>query len=287
MARRLRSPRASLAWRDIPPPAAANERVLAELRELREALAGFERRLEETSGRTAPVEGLRKKLDEVAATQAGLRRRLDEIARDLTKPQARRPGVPQRIGALARRLAGRLGAILRPAGEARSDPPAAAATAGPAPASWLLSGAKQHAGKRAVLAVLFGLPSQEQAALVARLMTREAAPGTLPVFVTDSSAFEPFRAHRALFEYLPQARSTDDPAAGRDWELYAARRFALLCDKWQPLRVVAFGPAAARQLARWSVSPHLGPELQALLRDATTGTTADAARPDEGFSSTI
>jgi hypothetical protein len=283
----MHPPHASLARPSIPPPAGANERILAELKELREALAGFERRLEEMNARAALAAAERKKLDEVAAAQAGLRRRLDEIARDLAKPPLRRPGMPQRIGSLAHRLvvrasrlAGRFGAILPRAGEQGAVHPAAATAAGPAPGSWLLSGSKQHAGKRAVLAVLFGLPPEEQASLVARLTTREAAPGTFPVFVTDDSAFEPFRAHRALFEYLPQARRADDPARGRDWELYAARRFALLCDKWQPLRVVAFGPAAARQLARWSGSPHLSGEMQALLRDATTGTAAEAAGSD-------
>lgn len=284
MARRLHPSRTSLAGRGIPPPIAANERIVAELRELREALAGLERRLEETAARTASIEAVRKKLDELTTAQAGLWRRLDELARNLAKPP-RRPGLPQgieavahRLAAQASRLARRLGAILPRAGAARPGRPATA-DGEPAPADWILSGAKQHAGKRAVLAVLFGLPPEEQASLVTRLMTREPIAGSIPVFVTDHSAFEPFRAHRALFEYLPQVRRADDPAAEGDWELYAARRFALLCDKWQPLRVVAFGPAAARRLARWSGSPHLGRELQALLRDATTGTAAEAARP--------
>ena len=51
----------------------------------------------------------------------------------------------------------------------------------------------------------------------------------------------------------------------RDWQLYAVRRFAGVCAKWQPVQVVAFGTLAARQLALWRASPQLPAAVKDLL----------------------
>jgi hypothetical protein len=40
-----------------------------------------------------------------------------------------------------------------------------------------------------------------------------------------------------------------------DWDLYRLRRLALLRRKWQPKRIVAFGPAARALVDAWQKSP--------------------------------
>ena len=40
------------------------------------------------------------------------------------------------------------------------------------------------------------------------------------------------------------------------------RRLALLRRKWQPVRIVAFGPAAARLLLQWKDSPFEDDSIQ-------------------------
>ena len=84
-------------------------------------------------------------------------------------------------------------------------------------------------------------------------------PRTLPVFLTDFDGFDVFRSHRAVFEYLPPARADDD----LDWPLYRLRRLALLRRKWQPLRIIAFGAAAADLVAQWRDSPFEDPARDA------------------------
>ena len=62
----------------------------------------------------------------------------------------------------------------------------------------------------------------------------------IPVFLTDSTDFEPFRSRGYVFEYLPppsrrRLRGTDS------WPAYAAERLALLRRKWNIAQVVTFG----------------------------------------------
>lgn len=253
---------------------AEDRAVLAELAGLRETLAGLERRLAEPKPDAAAIgrsiDALRKRMDELVAGQAELRRRLDETARSLASShEHRRPRFTldesRRLLAAMLAYGQRLGK--RPHVPAASAPPATAPTV-PAPqtaSSWLLAGAERHAGRRAVLAVVLGLSQDEHLALAARLTALQDSVGTLPVFLTDSSDFAAFRAHQAMFEYMPDIRRLEHRSDDRDWELYMARRFSLICAKWQPVRVVAFGPQAARRLADWAASKHISELARELL----------------------
>ena len=257
------------------PSASLESVVLAELTAVREAVATMEQRLAapaaETQALARSADAQRRKLDELAAALGEVRRRQGEAAKLLASLQEAR----------SRPAFRRLAAILR-------DAAAAAARGGPSPLGrwslpwragkrppqaveptpapdWVLAGAQGRGQCRAVLAVVFGLSSAEAAALAARLPGKVPA-GVIPVFVTDRSDFAPYRAQRACFEYLPDRRGLSAGAMPpRDWELYRARRFALLCDKWKPLRVVAFGAEATRQLTQWSRSPHLSEPARELL----------------------
>lgn len=235
--------------------AAEGERTLAALAALREEIAALGRKLAPPPDPARALEPVRKKLDELAAQARDQKRRLDEIAQSLTAPEP--PSAPQRPLPALRRLLARLPSTPAPA----AAPPAAPAPPPLPPATSLLTGAKRHGDGRAVLALALGLPPEAQAELVARLAMAPPLPGLVPVWVTDGLAFEPFRRHGAFFEHLPQPRTGDD----RDWELYRIRRFAILCRKWQPLRIVAFGTAARQWLAMLKASPHAPAELAALL----------------------
>jgi hypothetical protein len=232
--------------RGLPPgrgQAAGAEGALAGLDE---RLARIERRLAEPPPDPAKaLEPVRKRLDELAGQAREQRQRLDELLRRLD-------GRRRRLWSLLplRRLLARLQG---PA--ATSEPPPA-----PPPVS-ILTGAKRHGDGRTVLALVLGLPPEAQAELVARLAAAPPFPGLVPVWVTDGLAFEPFRRHGTFFEHLPGAKDRD----GRDWELYRIRRFAILCRKWQPVRVVAFGATARQWLARTADSPHAPPDLAALI----------------------
>lgn len=148
--------------------------------------------------------------------------------------------------------------------------PAAAPSVAPAKTAlpkldWVLSGGKARPEARAVLVAVFGLDPDEIDAVVAKLVAAAPGDGSLvQVFLTDASAFDAFRSRGVPFEYLPPA-PTDGTGRPRDWDVYRARRFALLCEKWQPLEVIALGPAAMAQVAAWGASPHLPDAVRRLL----------------------
>jgi len=75
------------------------------------------------------------------------------------------------------------------------------------------------------------------------------------VCLTDCADFELFRRHRLWFEYLPPRSQQQRFAPDLDWDLYTLRRLARLRRKWDPVRIVAFGPAAQAQIALWRTSP--------------------------------
>ena len=63
----------------------------------------------------------------------------------------------------------------------------------------------------------------------------------VPVFVTDSFDFAPFRRRRLRFEYLPDRDRQQRFAPELDWDLYLRRRYLLLREKWQAKSVISFG----------------------------------------------
>jgi hypothetical protein len=63
----------------------------------------------------------------------------------------------------------------------------------------------------------------------------------VPVFVTDTFDFAPFRRRRLRFEYVPDRDRQQRFAPELDWDLYLRRRYALLREKWQAKSVISFG----------------------------------------------
>jgi hypothetical protein len=102
------------------------------------------------------------------------------------------------------------------------------------------------------LAERVGDPRAESRALVRSLATQAEKLGELAALQNDT------------------ARPSRQSSVVSDHELYAARRFALLCDKWKPSRIVAFGPAAAHHLGLWRWSPHVSPQVRELIQAAET-----------------
>ena len=132
--------------------------------------------------------------------------------------------------------------------------------------NWVLAGGRASPQARAVMVALFGLSPAEIDGVVAKLAAVETDSGELVrVFLTDNNDFDPFRRRGLPFEYLPPSPPEKARRGQRDWSMYQLRRFALLCDKWQPVEVVGFGPAAAARLAAWQASPHLPNSVRQLL----------------------
>ena len=136
--------------------------------------------------------------------------------------------------------------------------------------NWILADAARRGERRAVMIVVFGLSPDERQAVVTRLGERPAAAGIVPIYVTDSTDFEPFRYAHAYFEHLPLRRGGRADAGPAITALYAARRFQLLCDKWKPIRVVGFGPTAVAGSPPKRADHCLPPDIKTLLATVDT-----------------
>lgn len=241
-------------------PSAEPDPTLAhELAELRAAIASLQAELKPLPERVAGLakisDAQRKRVDAVAAAQE----RAENLVTRQDDSLGARPGTG--LKRFAARLRGLLPRDTRPpSGES------AAAEALPS-VDWVLAGGRIAPGARAVLIALFGLEDQARETVVQRLTASagDVDPAIVPVFVTESTDFAPMRRAGAAFEHLPLDGADRPGAPRRDWQLYLTRRFAGLCLKWQPVRVVAFGPVATRQLAAWRASPQLPDAVKGLL----------------------
>lgn len=248
-----------------PPRPAIDPAALVELRELVTSLAAREgARHDDSQALVRTLATQTRKLDELTALQSDTLRRVVEVDRRAqATPRERLTEMLRSAREAARNGLARLRAGPKRDRSGPSPEPAAK------PLAWILADAKPGV-ERVVMVLLLGLTIEQQQVIVARLLVDEQLPlGVAPLFVTSETEFEHFRAHRAYFERLsltPLHRA----AEWRDHELYAARRFTLLCDKWKPLRVVAFGAAAAQQLEAWRASPHVAPAIRELLGEPET-----------------
>ncbi len=258
-------------------------RGLAERGPTRAELEAVQLSVEALGSRLEPVP---TRLAQTAKTLEAQQKRLDGLTAALEKTRAALEATRTDIALLGQeavrgpvaRTAAALRGFLR--GGPRMPPAATAEAPAAGPPSvprinWVLSGGKVAPEARAVLVALFGLSPAEIEGVVAKLsIAATSEPDALvQVYLTDSSAFDAFRARGLPFEYLPPPPASRG-GPQRDWSVYQVRRFALLCDKWQPLEVVSFGPAAAAQLAAWQASPHLPQSVKQLLP-----ATADRAQP--------
>jgi hypothetical protein len=144
---------------------------------------------------------------------------------------------------------------IRPARKAPAPaaPPRMASATGRAPRlePWVKNGAP-----KAVLAVVvFGLSEAEIASVLDVVEPYCAEHDLAPLLLTDNDAFQLFRGRRVLFEFLPARADRERLAPELEWRFYTLRRLALIRRKWQPIRVVAFGGAAAEVVRQWLDSP--------------------------------
>ena len=106
-----------------------------------------------------------------------------------------------------------------------------------------------------LLVLLVGLDAAAAEPYLERLDAERQAGAALPVLVTDLLDLAPFRARRLPVEYLPDPARQRRLAPDLDPDLYRLRRLHLWRRKWQPIRVLAFGPTARDLLGRWRASP--------------------------------
>lgn len=126
---------------------------------------------------------------------------------------------------------------------------------------------RNAAGSVHIMVVVVGLPED----MIEPVLDQIAGDRNVtPIFVTDDDGFAVFRTRRLAFEYLP----APVPRPDLDWQLYRLRRLALLRQKWQPARIVAFGGEASALLRAWRESPFEDEGILALTGGAGTGSNA-------------
>ncbi|MGH6920247.1 MAG: hypothetical protein ACREJ0_21385 [Geminicoccaceae bacterium] len=135
---------------------------------------------------------------------------------------------------------------------------------------------------KAVLGVVILGLSEAEIERVLGIVERHCAERDLaPLLLTDNDAFQLFRGRRVLFEFLPARAQQERFAAELDWRLFTLRRLALIRRKWQPVRVIAFGRAAAEIVQLWLDSPFEATPIPASLRGRSEG-RSDGIGPDWG-----
>lgn len=106
------------------------------------------------------------------------------------------------------------------------------APAKPAPAGPLRLAFDDPAGdaRRRVLVTLLGVPEADAERLI-DMALKSVGRDAVPIFVTSSLDFAPFRSRRALFEYLPPPARLgfDDTTAAED---YVREKLELIRAKW-------------------------------------------------------
>ena len=119
----------------------------------------------------------------------------------------------------------------------------------------LVAHCKTSAPRRVLAIVVFGLTEAEIGKLLPVVERDCETRGMMPLLLTDNDAFELFRERGMIFEYLPPAEDRERCDQRLCWDLYLQRRLALIRQKWQPVRIVAFGEFAVGVLKLWRESP--------------------------------
>jgi len=225
---------------------AAHEQLRARIQELETELEARTRRLHQLIGER----------DQLAMLMRGR----DETVQQLNRELGARQAAPRQSGSgglLSRlqRTFGRLPRVprrgLRPASAAGAGPVAAAAVGDPPLVPWVAAGPPLPI----LCAVVAGLPSARIEAVL-ELVERQCRERRMtPLLLTSDDASEAFRGRRLVVEVLPTLASLRSTVPDRPAELYLQRRLALIRRKWQPVRIVAFGPAAAELVRLWQDSP--------------------------------
>ena len=92
-----------------------------------------------------------------------------------------------------------------------------------------------------VLVTVLGLSGRALEEVLELVIKGAETKPIVPVFITDTWDFAPFRRRRLRFEYVPDRDRQQRFAPELEWALYLRRRYALLGEKWQAKSVVWFG----------------------------------------------
>jgi hypothetical protein len=210
------------------------------------------------AGRDAEVQGLNRELGALAA-------RAEPVVR----------GSPAFLAA-ARALVEKLRPVRKAPARARPTGTPPETMPGPAAERGLVPWLKDGPPKAVLAAVVLGLSEAEILSVLGVVERYCAERDLAPLLLTDSDAFQLFRGRRVLFEFLPAPSDRERLAPELDWRLFTLRRLALIRRKWQPVRVVAFGRAAAEAVQLWHDSPFEPTPIPAAPRGA------EGAEPEWG-----
>jgi hypothetical protein len=264
--------------------AALTERLDRLTQEVAEA-RGRGEQLEATLERTRRVQQLIGERDRLTSLLAGRDAELQRINRELgalaarAAPPAR--GSPTLLAA-ARAVLEKIRPARRAPARARSTPMQTETTQPASAERALLPWVRSGPPKAVLGVVVYGL-SETEIASVLEVVERYCAEHDLaPLLLTDNDAFQLFRGRRVLFEFLPARSERERLAPELDWRLFTLRRLALIRRKWQPVRVVAFGRAAAEVVQLWLDSPFEVTPVPALLKGRPEGAGPDwcAVQPE-------
>jgi hypothetical protein len=221
--------------------------------QLRERLLELEAELEARTRRLHQLIGER---DQLASLMRGRDQQIQQLNRELgaRQPTPRGSGSGSLLGTL-RSTVGGLSRGTRQALRWRQPAPAAVPTAAPAGRHPLVPWVEAGPPRPILCAVVAGLPSAAIEGVLETVARQCQARRMIPMLLTSDDAFEIFRGQRMVVEFLPAAATLQAALPDRPAELYLQRRLALIRRKWQPQRVVAFGPAAAELVALWQASP--------------------------------
>ncbi len=270
----LPSPRAKPAAAPNAAAAAANAEPMADLqRQLEEQGKQLNRLIGERNQLQALLASRDRDLERLSREAGGLRQQLME-----QDASAAKPARAAWSSLLARWLRRREPPVNVPAAAAPSPPlPEPQPGEGwPAPLVPQLAG---RSGGPLLAAALFGLGRDEIARLLPVIEQQCRNHGMQPLILTDHDGFDLLRARRLVFEYLPPAAARAQLGRTLPWQTYLQRRLAVIRRKWQPVRIVAFGPEALAMIQLWRASPFEPSEIPALV---PPGESAMPQAPDVG-----
>jgi len=215
---------------------------------LRDENAALQRQVERLTRRRDSLLGERSVLERLLADRE---RRIGVLQRETGRP---RGPLAAWIDRLRHRAAAWLGG--RPLEDRQAALAAAPVAAGAAADLPLVPFVLDGRAPRVIAIAVFGLPPEALEKVVEEVEAGlRGGLDLVPLFLTGSPEFAPFRRRHLLFEYLPSPERQRPFLPDLDWDTYLLRRLALLRRIWQPARILAFGPSARAVLEQWLDSP--------------------------------
>lgn len=225
--------------------------------ELRQRLLELQAELEARTRRLHQLIGER---DQLASLMRGRDDEIRQLNREVGAGRSRSPE-PGRWLSVLRGALERFPSARR---EAPADPRAVVAdpTSGDSP---LVPWIKEGSPRPVLCAVVTGLPPSEIEGILEVVECQCRERRMAPLVLTSDDDFQGFQGRRLVVEYLPSEGALRAAVPDRPVDLYLLRRLALIRQKWQPERIVAFGPNASEMVRRWQDSPFENDPIPALI----------------------